>query len=163
MITFRKIKYSDLEFINRVRNLYCEEYLHDNRKFTIDETIHWFESTNPDFYIIQNDDKNIGYFRLNKYSEENMNIYVGADIAPEYTGKGLGYLSYKIFLPYLFEEYGLNKVSLEVLSTNKRAIHLYKKLGFVIEGVKRQEVLKKGVYTDSIIMSILRNELKWKI
>ena len=92
-----------------------------------------------------------------------MNIYIGADIAPEYTGKGLGYLSYQSFLPYLFDEYGLNKVSLEVLSTNERAIHLYEKIGFVREGVKRQDVVKKGLYVDSIIMSILRSELKWKI
>ena len=151
----------DLAFLNYVRNGYCEEFLHDSRKFTVEETIEWFEKTNPDFYVIQNDGECIGYFRLSNYSKENSNIYVGADIAPKFTGKGLGYLSYKEFLPYLFKEYNLNKVSLEVLSTNERAIHLYKKLGFVIEGTKRQEVLKNGVYVDSIIMSILKSEMKW--
>jgi RimJ/RimL family protein N-acetyltransferase len=39
------------------------------------------------------------------------------------------------------------------------AYNLYKKLGFVDEGIKRQEVLKNGVYVDSVIMSMLRSEL----
>ena len=163
MITFRKIKIEDLVFLNYVRNGYCEEFLHDGRKFTIDKTIKWFEKYTPDWYIIQNDGENIGYFRLSNHSMDAMNIYVGADIVPEHTGRGLGYSSYKVFLPYIFAEYGLNKVSLEVLSTNERAINLYKKIGFIVEGVKREEVLKKGKFVDSIIMSILRKELKWKI
>ena len=164
MITFRKINgIVDIHFINEVRNQYSEEYLHDSRTFTLSESYDWFKKMNPDWYIILNNDNPIGYFRLSNYSEENMNIYVGADISPEHTGKGFGYLSYETFLPYLFDEYGLNKVSLEVLATNERAIHLYKKIGFVVEGVKREEVLKKGILVDSIIMSILRSELKWKI
>ena len=47
---------------------------------------------------------------------------------------------------------------MEVLATNQRAINLYKKLGFDYEGTKRQEVLKGGVYVDSIIMSILKQD-----
>jgi RimJ/RimL family protein N-acetyltransferase len=45
-----------------------------------------------------------------------------------------------------------------VLGSNSRAINLYYKLGFVKEGVKRQEVLKGTEYVDSIIMSILKSE-----
>ena len=163
MVEFRKITKDDLYILNCIRNTYCKEFLHDSRYFTVNETKEWSEKTKPDYYIIFNDDIRIGYFRLSNYSRENRNIYVGADIDPNWTGKGLGYLAYIKFLPFLFEEYILNKVSLEVLSTNERAINLYKKLGFVIEGVKRQEVFKKDKYVDSIIMSILKEELKWKI
>jgi RimJ/RimL family protein N-acetyltransferase len=44
------------------------------------------------------------------------------------------------------------------LSNNIIALNLYKKLGFVTEGVKRQEVYKNNQWVDSIIMSILKNE-----
>ena len=73
---------------------------------------------------------------------------------------GVATESYKKFIPYIFKTFNLNKISLEVLSDNKKAIHLYKKLGFTIEGIKRQEVLKKHGYVDSIVMSILKSELE---
>jgi RimJ/RimL family protein N-acetyltransferase len=157
-LTFHKITVEDLIFLNQVRNEYCEEFLHDNRKFSIDETKEWFNKYNPDYYMIKMSGENIGYFRLSNYSKENKNIYLGADISPKYKGFGYGKSSYIKFIPFLFEEYKLHKITLEVLSTNKIALNLYKKLGFTIEGIKRQEILKNGQWIDSIIMSILKEE-----
>jgi RimJ/RimL family protein N-acetyltransferase len=160
MINFRKLGEDDLLFLNETRNEYCEEYLHDSRKFTLSETKKWFSDTNPNFYLILNGGEKIGYFRLSNYSEKNKNIYIGADINSKYKGQGYGKLSYIKFIPYLFKHYNLNKISLEVLSTNKIAINLYKKLGFVQEGIKREEILKNDVWVDSIVMSILYKEYK---
>jgi len=47
-----------------------------------------------------------------------------------------------------------------VLETNQRAINLYNKLGFIKEGVKREEVLKNNKWINSIVMSILKSEYK---
>ena len=160
MIRFKKLEEDDLQFLNDVRNEYCEEFLHDSRQFTLEETKQWFHKYNPDFYIITLDNEKIGYFRLSNYSDVNKNIYIGADISPKFKGKGFGKLSYEKFIPFLFETYNLNKISLEVLSNNIIALNLYKKLGFVTEGVKRQEVYKNNQWVDSIIMSILKNEHK---
>jgi RimJ/RimL family protein N-acetyltransferase len=160
MINFKKICHDDLEFLNRVRNEYCEEFLHDSEKFTIDDTVQWFNLNNPNYYIIFLNETRIGYFRLSNYSKKNKNIYVGADISPEFKGLGYGKLSYKKFLPFLFNEYDLNKVSLEVLSTNSIAINLYTNLGFVTEGIKRDEIYKNGKWINSIIMSMLKKELE---
>ena len=158
MIKFRKITVTDLPFINAVRNSYAEEYLHDSRTFLLEETTNWFYKYNPDFWVISLDDATVGYFRLSNHSIENKNIYIGADIAKEYTGKGIAKEAYSKFIPYLFKEYELHKISLEVLSTNDRAINLYTKLGFIKEGIKREEVLKNGKWVDSIIMSILKSQ-----
>ena len=157
---FTKIAFEDLRFLNSVRNLYAEEFLHDSRTFNLIETHGWYRSNKPDYWIIWEGEERAGYFRLSNHSKENRNIYIGADIHPEFAGKGLGYKAYKEFIVYLFnnEDYNLNKISLEVLATNTRAIHLYKKLGFIQEGCKRQEVLKGNTYVDSIIMSILKKD-----
>lgn len=157
-ITFRKISPNDLEFINNVRNTYAGEYLHDSRTFKLSETVNWYNSTNPDFWMIVVDALVVGYFRLSNHSTQNSTIYIGADIAPEYVGRGFAKRAYQQFIPFLFEQYNLNKITLEVLSTNTRAINLYKKLGFLQEGTKRQEVLKNEIYVDSIIMSILKQD-----
>ena len=157
---FTKITYEDLAFLNGVRNLYAKDFLHDSRTFTHNETQSWFYRCNPDYWIIWDGKERAGYFRLSNHSKENRNIYIGADIHPAFAGIGLGYKSYKEFLNFLFNEgeYDLHKITLEVLATNTRAIHLYKKLGFVQEGCKRQEVLKGDTYVDSIIMSILKKD-----
>jgi len=160
MMSFRKMLIDDVSFVNNIRNEYCEDYLHTTRKFTIDESKDWFIKTNPDYYIIEYSNKPIGYFRLSNYSAENNNILIGADIHPDYTGLKLAYPAYVNFINYLFYTLKLNKISLEVLETNQRAINLYNKIGFIQEGVKRQEVLKKDMYINSIVMSILKSE--WK-
>jgi diamine N-acetyltransferase len=159
-IEYKKIDVTDLEFLNKVRNEYASEYLHDSRTFSLEETINWYNKTNPDFWMILLDGVNVGYFRLSNHSKENKNIYIGADIAPEYTGKGIAKEAYSKFIPNLFSMYDLNKISLEVLSTNIRAISLYNKLGFEYEGTKREEVLKNEKWIDSIIMSILKSKYK---
>lgn len=158
---FQKIEIQDLAFLCEVRNHYAQDFLHDSRTFTIKETCDWFENTKPDFWIIKDADlkmERIGYFRLSNHSAVNKNIYIGADVAPQFRGLGYAKKAYSLFIPMIFENYKLNKISLEVLSSNTVAINLYNKLGFVKEGVKRQEVWKKGGFVDSIIMSILRED-----
>ena len=158
MFIFRPLSKRDLQFLNEIRNDCAEEYLHDSRKFTLDQTEEWFSKTNPDFYIIEFKSTDIGYFRVSQHSESNKNLYIGADIHKHFRGKKLAYPAYVEFISFLFEKYHLNKVSLEVLSTNTRAYNLYNKLGFKQEGIKRQEVYKKGIFVDSILMSILKEE-----
>lgn len=156
--SFRPLCEKDLQFLNEVRNDCAEEYLHDSRKFTLAQTKEWFRKEQPNYYIIQMEDIDVGYFRVSQHSQSNSNLYIGADLHKEYRGRKLAHPAYKQFISYLFEKYNLNKISLEVLSSNVRAYSLYKKLGFKQEGVKRQEVLKQGTYVDSIIMSILKEE-----
>jgi len=160
MITFKLMTKKDLEFFNNLRNSCAEEFLHDSRQFTITEARNWFKHTENMYYIIRFDDDRIGYFRLANYSDTNKNIYLGADLHEDWRGQGLSYMAYEKFIPYLFEKYQLHKITLEVIATNKRAINLYKKLGFKRDGKKRDEVLKRKGYVDSIIMSLLDTE--WK-
>jgi RimJ/RimL family protein N-acetyltransferase len=159
-IKFTKVSLDDIKFLSETRNLVAEEFLHDSRKFSYEESLAWFKETNPEYWMIWVEYERVGYFRLTNFSKSNRNMYIGADIHPDHQGKGYAHQAYLTFVPGVFVAWDLHKVSLEVLATNQRAINLYKKLGFVEEGRKREEVLKGDIYVDSIIMSILRNE--WK-
>lgn len=156
-IKIRKMLKEDLSFFNETRNL-VRNYLHNNETFTLEQTNSWFEENREDFFIIENENNMIGYFRTSNNSIKNKSIMIGADIHPHFQGNGYAKVAYSQFLNLLFEEKGYNKVYLEVLSFNIRAKNLYEKLGFKTEGIKREEIFRDGQYLDSICMSILRRE-----
>ncbi len=82
-------------------------------------------------------------------------IYVGN--AREQNG-GVGSIATIILLDYAFNGLDLRRVSLEVLSINNNAIRLYEKLGFVREGVKREDYFLDGKCIDTHVYGILRDE-----
>lgn len=157
-LEFRRLTHVDLPFLNDVRNECCEEYLHTSCRFALEETMEWFFKVNPLFFIIMFDGEKVGYFRTSNHDKENRSMYLGADLHKDFRGKGIAYESYRQFIPILGKEFNLHKISLEVLATNERAIKLYEKIGFIHEGVKRDEINKNGVWVDSVIMSILETE-----
>ncbi len=57
-----------------------------------------------------------------------------------------------------FEELGLQRIWLQVGSHNPRGIRCYEKVGFRREGVMRRAKLKRGQWTDVVVMAILREE-----
>jgi RimJ/RimL family protein N-acetyltransferase len=61
-------------------------------------------------------------------------------------------------LEYGFNVLELHRIDLEVFAFNPRAIHVYEKLGFKREGVRREVLLLEGTYHDSIVMGLLRYE-----
>ena len=157
MITFRELQFGDLDFLVEVRNE-CRAKLHDNTEFTLAQARAWFETAHPRFYLILNGDIPIGYFRTSQWSDRHRHVCIGCDLHASHRGKGFATAAYPRFLRFLFEEHGMNKVSLEVLSPNRRAARLYQRLGFVVEGVKRQEIWRDGGYLDSVLMSMLKSE-----
>lgn len=57
-----------------------------------------------------------------------------------------------------FNELDLNKIWLRVEVDHERAIKSYKRMGFVEEGILRQDRLRKGEFVDRLRMSILKDE-----
>ena len=73
-------------------------------------------------------------------------------------GHGIGPKVSWFVIEYGFNYLNLNRIQLTVLSTNTRALNLYKKLGFKEEGIQREAQFKGGCYEDLVLMSILRRE-----
>ena len=49
--------------------------------------------------------------------------------------------------------FGLRTVTVNAFATNKRAIHVYEKVGFVQSGLIPKKYLRKGRFIDEVIMS----------
>lgn len=129
----------------------------------MEKQIRWFSAIedNPHckYWVIEYDETGIGLVCLNNIDFANDRCSWGHYIADvSFRGKGIGkILEYNIY-DYVFLELGLNRLTVEVLNFNSRAIELHKKCGSQIEGVLRQHIKKGTEYHDVVIMGILRDE-----
>lgn len=73
-------------------------------------------------------------------------------------GRGVGKHVTATIITFGFEQLNLRRISLTVLDINKRAMALYKLLGFTVEGRLRDDDFRDGRYGDVIQMSILNDE-----
>lgn len=75
-----------------------------------------------------------------------------------YWDMGLGTESMRLLLRHGFETLNFNKITLTLLEFNQRALTVYKRVGFVLEGRLRQDAFRRGKYWDTLVMGILRSE-----
>ena len=73
-------------------------------------------------------------------------------------GHGFGSAAIRAVLDHGFGALGLHKVWLMVFSTNTRGRRTYARLGFVEEGVLREEYFHEGGWRDMVRMSLLASE-----
>lgn len=127
----------------------------------------WFEEMrknkkkyNSFFWAIETKDgKFIGGCGVNRMDSKNRAAQVGIFIGDrEYLGKGYGTDAMKVLMEFLFEEYNVNKVKLNVFDYNKRAIKSYEKCGFKTEAILRETVFRYGKYQDMRSIAILKEE-----
>lgn len=90
---------------------------------------------------------------INRTAE--LHIMIGAS---ENRGKGIGTFAVQAMIEHAFNNLNLHRIELGVLESNKPAIALYEKTGFIYEGMKRQSNYKNGKYTSMIMMGLLKEE-----
>lgn len=103
----------------------------------------------------------IGGCTIKEIDYKNSHASLGIFFGKDYRGQGYGQLSLKEVCKYIFEELNLNKVKLRCFEFNGAAVNCYKKVGFLEEGIAREELFRYGKYHDSIIMGMLRREFRY--
>lgn len=78
---------------------------------------------------------------------------------PDFRDRGYGTDALRTTCRFGFEMMNLNRLELEVMAENGRAIRAYEKVGFQHEGRRRQAVYSHGRYIDLVVMGLLRDEL----
>jgi RimJ/RimL family protein N-acetyltransferase len=93
-------------------------------------------------------------FRLSTSKKFSHKGFFGMSIQQAYTNQGIGEVLINTLMHWAKEDDRVEKISLEVFSNNERAIHLYKKMGFMEEGrLVKNAKLGPNEYVDDIIMS----------
>jgi diamine N-acetyltransferase len=160
-------------------NLMGREDLEDARKLHNDETVlsqltdpthvtekmqySWYENLSNSStslrYVCRSLDygKLVGVFRIDNLDEINKSVMIGLDIAPEYRRMGFAVEIYNFFINYFFKEQEFHRVYLCTLESNLAAQSLYLKLGFALEGVQKEAILRNGSWVNLLNYSLLHD------
>ncbi len=171
MIQGKKIYLSSLErhnidILREWRNQpELRQYFREHKEISSDMQIGWYENKvlgdsnqyNFEIHDLQSS-KLIGHcglYYINWISRSaEFGIYIG-DYS--FRNGGYGSDSLRTLIQYGFNQLNMNKIWAEVYSNNK-ALDVYTRVGFKIDGVLRQNVFKNGEYLDSTIISLLKSE-----
>lgn len=127
---------------------------------TIEEMKNWIkglaENANEILILAIIDGKIVGNIDLHAGARRRI-AHVGEfgmGLLPEVRSRGLGSILLNCMFSWITEHNCFEKINLRVLSTNRRAIDLYKKFGFYEEGRRIKEFrFEDGTYVDDVMMT----------
>ena len=163
-VNIRRFERTDIpkkvEWINNPEN---NQFLHYDIPISIVGTERWYDShqgeeTRYDA-VIEADGVPVGTIGLLSIDRKNSKAeYYIAMGEVDYKGKGVAKEASKLILAYGFETLGLNRIYLFTEVENISAQKLFERVGFVREGVIRQDIVSHGKYVDRIAYGFLRED-----
>ena len=159
----RKLCKKDIPFI--------KEWMSDadiNRQFKTDFTVYSFEriekfiqdaqefTYNRHYAIVNEEDEYLGTISLKNIDGKNQKAEYAIVLRKKAIGTDIAIKATHSLLSIAFNELNLNKVFLNVLSTNIRANKFYRKYGFTFEGTFRQDIKIGNEFYDLNWYSILK-------
>lgn len=112
------------------------------------------ESKNNLFLVVEANGKIVGFSRCvgSTLKRNAHKVEFGVCVLKDYWGHGIGKKLLNESITWA-DSNGIKKMTLTVLETNEKAIQLYKKVGFEVEGVlKKDKLLSDGNYYNMIMM-----------
>lgn len=138
--------------------------LTDPRPITLESHMSWWERTRKsaiqERFIFTIDGVNAGFTKFYNIDHANKNCVLGADLHRNFRGKKLSHHMWELMLKHCFDDLKLHRVSLTTAEYNAPARKLYDKLGFEIEGVVRDSLLRNDRYHDQIAMYMLEDRYR---
>jgi putative acetyltransferase len=122
------------------------------------------EFAQTDFMLVACvDGKIVGHAALNvvgKSPRRAHAMHLGMTVNRDFHGQGIGTALMKALLDLADGWLPVFRIELTVFTDNERAIALYRKFGFEVEGTHRSYALRAGQYVDTLSMARLRPKQK---
>lgn len=109
------------------------------------------------FFVERKDGTKIGYIAHFKVKSC---VSIGYMLVPSERRKGYGSEAVTIMVDYVFLTKDIARIQAEIHPHNKASSRVLEKAGFTKEGTLRKSFLSRGVWRDTALYSILREE--WK-
>jgi RimJ/RimL family protein N-acetyltransferase len=165
MIKVRQIKAEDAEKYIKLYSKLDEEtnfrlYEPGERKISLTEQAAEIENMinegNSAIIVAEDRDELVGYLSAFGRSQNRVKhiVTIGIAILQSHVGMGIGTMLFKE-LEVWAKEHNKHRLELTVMENNPSAYALYQKMGFEVEGVKKDSLLINGEYVNDIYMSKL--------
>lgn len=133
--------------------------------FTEEQVRNWLATLpgsddRADWAIVRNDDqKVIGEVVLNELDADNESMNYRISLyGSAFYGQGYGTEAGRAVINFGLGVLGLHRISLGVYDFNERALASYAKIGFVLEGRRRDALRWADEWHDELIMSVLATD-----
>ena len=113
---------------------------------------------NRHYAVVSEQDEYLGTVSLKSIDGKDKTAEYAIALRKKVHGTGISTAATDQVLAVAFNELGLNRVYLNVMSDNTRAVSFYRKYGFICEGTFRQHICVRGIYHDLSWFSMLKNE-----
>ena len=108
--------------------------------------------------VLREENKMIGTCGFTRFNYAANSAEVGYVINPKYRGVGIAPEAVGKVIEFGFEKLGLNRIEAKFMEDNAPSRRVMEKLGMTFEGIRREEMLIKGIYRNIGTCSILRSE-----
>ncbi|MHC0036173.1 GNAT family N-acetyltransferase [Pseudoneobacillus sp. C159] len=114
------------------------------------------DKSNSAIFVCEDVEELIGYLIADGgFAEKNKHsAYLVVGISPGYRGRGIGKRLFEELFKWA-DQQQIHRLELTVVSENHQALALYKKMGFQIEGTKRDSLKINDKYVNEYYMSKL--------
>lgn len=110
------------------------------------------------YAIVDEADEYLGTISLKAINLQDRNAEYAISLRRTAQGRNVAYDATKELLDIAFSKLNLERVYLNVLSENERAIRLYEKCGFILEGEFRNHLCLRGQYQNLMWYAMLKTE-----
>ncbi|MEG0091345.1 MAG: GNAT family protein, partial [Oscillospiraceae bacterium] len=107
-----------------------------------------FDDTKRHYAVVNDSDEYLGTVSLKKIDCENMNCEYAVSFRRCAHGSGAAEFATRAVLELALSQWGMEKVYLNVLASNERAIRFYEKLGAQYEGTAKRQIKINGQFSD---------------
>lgn len=109
-------------------------------------------------FIVEKNDEMLGLVELVEIDYIHRRAEFQIIIDPKYQGHGYAVIATRLAMDYAFSVLNMHKLYLVVDKKNEKAIHIYKKVGFSVEGELKDEFFIDGSYHNAIRMCIFQQQ-----
>jgi RimJ/RimL family protein N-acetyltransferase len=133
-------------------------YEADERRVSIDEQRKRILSMqdNSTIFVAVNEDVLVGYLVAigGQALRNRHSVYIVIGVLNDFVGQGIGTKLFEALEKWAIEQ-NIYRLELTVMTHNQRALALYEKMGFIVEGTRHNSLFVDGQFVDEYYMAKL--------